>query len=365
MPGNVHLAANALLILPEFQIEAIIPKLKPFRNSDWAIIRRKIAYLFGVLLVNRTDRLLAIVLELQARGHRRAEDLAATFEVSKRTIYRDILALCESGVPVISMPGSGYSLVEGYFLPPLSFSTDEAIMLLLGSDFVAQNFDAQYRTAAYSASRKIEVVLPAALRDEVHYLQRSIRFVVGNASVIPEILHPVRRAIIQRRTVRFDYQARSSADAQRTARMADPYALIHLKEAWYMVAYCHLRHDKRSFRLERISNLTVLDKTFIRPADFRIEERSQGERTLTVRALFDPETAPWVRESPSFFQVDAADQADGLLVTFRVRQEDEIVQWLLGWGARVRVLEPESLQERLSQEAKAILQSYPQTRQKS
>ncbi len=74
--------------------------------------------------MNRTDRLLAIVLELQGRGKRRAEDLAETFETSKRTIYRDIQALCETGVPIVSIPGRGYSLVEGYFLPPLSFTTD-------------------------------------------------------------------------------------------------------------------------------------------------------------------------------------------------------------------------------------------------
>ena len=79
--------------------------------------------------MNRTDRLLAILLEFQRKGARRAEDLAATFETSKRTIYRDIQALCESGVPVVAQPGVGYSLVEGYFLPPVSFSVDEATML--------------------------------------------------------------------------------------------------------------------------------------------------------------------------------------------------------------------------------------------
>src|SRR6266545_780388 len=84
--------------------------------------------------MNRTDRLLAIVLELQRKGARRAEDLAATFETSKRTIYRDIQALCESGVPVVAQPGVGYSLVEGYFLPPVSFSVDEATMLLRGAE---------------------------------------------------------------------------------------------------------------------------------------------------------------------------------------------------------------------------------------
>src|SRR6185295_20274165 len=98
--------------------------------------------------MNRTDRLLAIVLEIQAKKQVRAKDLAATFEVTKRTIYRDIAALSESGVPIVAIPGQGYSLVEGYFLPPLTFNSDEAIMLLLGADFVAQNFDAQYRSAA-------------------------------------------------------------------------------------------------------------------------------------------------------------------------------------------------------------------------
>ena len=110
--------------------------------------------------MNKTDRLLAIVLELQGKGRQRAEDLAATFETSKRTIYRDVLALCEAGVPIISIPGQGYSLMKGYFLPPLSFTTEEATMLLLGSDFMARNFDAQYRLAAESASRKIGSVLP-------------------------------------------------------------------------------------------------------------------------------------------------------------------------------------------------------------
>ena len=114
--------------------------------------------------MNRTDRLLAIVLEIQAKKHIRAEDLAATFEVTKRTIYRDIGALSESGVPIVAMPGQGYSLVEGYFLPPLTFSSDEAIMLLLGTDFVAQNFDAHYRGAAQSASSKIVLVVSSIRR---------------------------------------------------------------------------------------------------------------------------------------------------------------------------------------------------------
>src|SRR5215212_7956016 len=105
--------------------------------------------------MNRTDRLLGLLLELQRKRRVRAEDLAATFETSKRTIYRDIQALSETGVPIVSQPGIGYSLMDGYFLPPLTFSGEEATMLLFGSSLVASYFDAQYRKASHAAGRKI------------------------------------------------------------------------------------------------------------------------------------------------------------------------------------------------------------------
>ncbi|HEX9132416.1 MAG TPA: YafY family protein, partial [Ktedonobacteraceae bacterium] len=253
--------------------------------------------------MNRTDRLLAIILELQGKGRQRAEDLAATFETSKRTIYRDILALGEAGVPIVSIPGRGYSLMKGYFLPPLSFTTDEATMLVLGSDLMAQSFDAQYRSAALAASSKIEAVLPEKLRDEVHYLQDSIRFVTTDAMERPvetEKLLQLRRAIIQRSTIRFCYFTRHpSATAEvedesgvstnhqtspaltapvQSTREADPYGLVHFFNAWHLVAYCHLRQDIRNFRLDRIDDLVLLPKTFQRPANFKMGDSRSDQR---------------------------------------------------------------------------------------
>jgi predicted DNA-binding transcriptional regulator YafY len=128
--------------------------------------------------MNRTDRLLAIVLELQRhrRSYCRADDLASTFEVSKRTIYRDIQALCAAGVPIAVAGRHGYALAEGYFLPPLSFTTDEALILALGSDFMSYNFDDDYRAAAHSAYRKIDAILPPPLRNQVDDLKRGLHF---------------------------------------------------------------------------------------------------------------------------------------------------------------------------------------------
>jgi predicted DNA-binding transcriptional regulator YafY len=318
--------------------------------------------------MNRTDRLLAIVLELQARGRRRAEDLAATFETSKRTIYRDIQALGEAGVPLIAIPGQGYSLMKGYFLPPLSFSTEEATMLLLGSEFMAQNFDAQYRQAAQSAGRKIAGVLPEKLQDEVQYLQNSIYFIGRGSRQAPdgsemEMLRLLRRAIIDRRRVRFCYHTRYTASGQREqqTREADPYGLIYVSNSWLITAYCHLRKDIRNFRLERMENLELLPDTFIRPPDYKIQPRAKDETaTIVVSLLFDQEVARWVRESRSFFTVNEEETPDGLLVTLNIRQEHEILQWLLGWGRHVRVLEPESLRKKLATEAEAMVRNYGQ-----
>lgn len=309
--------------------------------------------------MNRMDRLLGIVLELQRRGQVRAEDLAAKFETSKRTIYRDVQALCETGVPIVAQSGVGYALVEGYFLPPLSFTGDEAAMLLLGGEFMAQNFDAQYRERAQTAVNKIEAVLPARVRAEVEELRASIHFVTPEtlrAETTAELLLPLRRAIIERRTVRLRYHTKYAGDdtSAERVREADPYALLRYGEAWYLIAFCHWRQEIRNFKMERVSQLEVLDKGFAKLPGFKLEPPVEDQRRITVRVWFDAEVAPWVKESRSYYIDSIEDFPDGLLVTSRVRYEREAVQWILSWGGAARVLEPESLKRRVCEEAQKI-----------
>jgi predicted DNA-binding transcriptional regulator YafY len=309
--------------------------------------------------MNRTDRLLAILLELQARGERRAEDLAATFETSKRTIYRDIQALCEAGVPVVAIPGRGYSLDEGYFLPPLSFTVDEATLLLLGAEIMAQSFDADYQTAAQWAARKIEGVLPAPMREKTAWLVENMMFVnhMDSPPEESERLRLLRRAMLRQQTVRFRYHTRYPDQAV-NQRDADPYALVCVSGTWYMTGYCHLRKDRRTFRLSRIDGLTALPRTFARPTHYRVRDRESDAREVTIRLLFDPSVTTWLREERFFFISERRDTPDGLLLTLRVRHIDEAVQWVLGWGKAVRVLEPEALQQRLIEEAQGIMGMY-------
>lgn len=323
--------------------------------------------------MSHTDRLFAIVLELQAHRWRRAEDLARTLEVSRRTIYRDLVALGLAGVPLVSTPGRGYALVEGYFLPPVSFTTDEATILSLGADVMAQSFDAQYRAAAQSAASKITAALPERLRAEVAALRERIQIGPEGATLQPEVaatLRALRGAVIARQRVRFRYYTRYPHGERPPAapgeaapwRVADPYALTRLRGAWYLNAWCHLRKDIRNFRLERIEGLTLLDERFPPPAT--LPPRPTAPRrvdglAVEARILFDAEAARWAREAPSFFTVAQEETAEGgLLVTLRLRQPEDVTQWLLGWGAHARVLEPPTLRQRIAEEAAALLRLY-------
>ena len=313
--------------------------------------------------MNRMDRLLGIVLELQRRGHTRAEDLAAKFETSKRTIYRDMQALCETGVPVVAEAGKGYSLVEGYFLPPLSFTADEATMLVLGGDLIAQHFDAQYHAAAQTATAKIETVLSDKLQREVNYLRASIAFVVPetlSSKEATQMLPVLRRAIIERRTARFHYHTRRAQDGEpaRKWREADPYGMYHYGDAWYLIAFCHLRQEPRNFRLDRMNELKLLDQTFERPAGFSMGPPEDNGRQTVVRVLFDEEVAPWVRESRAYYVKSMEETPNGLLVTLHVHAERELMQWLLCWGSHARVLEPAGLRAALAEEGRKIFEKY-------
>ncbi|MDG2659096.1 HTH domain-containing protein, partial [Vibrio parahaemolyticus] len=126
--------------------------------------------------MNRTDRLLAILIELQRRQTVTAQSLAEKFETSIRTIYRDMDALNESGVPIYSMPGHGYSLMDGYFLPPIQLTPEEAVTLLLGGDYIEKTFTSSFSVHARSAKEKLEIVLPADQQKKAQELRETFRF---------------------------------------------------------------------------------------------------------------------------------------------------------------------------------------------
>jgi predicted DNA-binding transcriptional regulator YafY len=315
--------------------------------------------------VNKTERMLAIVIELQRKGVLRAEDLAARFETSTRTIYRDIQALSEAGVPVAGAPGVGYSLMEGYFLPPVSFTAEEAVGLLIGTDFVKVRLDAEYGAKARSAQEKIEVILPESVREESERIRSTLRLLhesgTRTGGYEREILEPLRRAILQKRRVRFRYSKDAPAPEGygHNDRTVDPYGLVYSQGVWMLVAFCGLRQDIRHFRLSRMGELEVLEDTFrILPGFHFPDYRPADNRNVIVRMMVDQTIADRVQESNTFYMESFEPGEGGWLAQFRVRQVEDILRWTLGWGAAVRVLEPESLRERVREEIENMRKHY-------
>lgn len=315
--------------------------------------------------MNKTDRLLAIVLELQRKGTIRAEDLAATFETSVRTIYRDMQALSEAGVPIVGAPGQGYSLMEGYFLPPVSFSVEEAVALLIGSDLVEQVFDQNFGNSARAVQRKVEAILSADVGEQASRIRSTFRLVSPRANNLREqekahaqLIHD---AIINQRKVRFRYRRGTPGEGndRETVRDVAPYGLVLVRGSWILLAHCDLRQDIRRFRLSRMSGLVVLEDRFILPDHFNFNEyKPLDDRSLEVQIVISTAIADRVKESGYFFIEEITEHPDGFLVRLRVRQIEEILSWVLGLGADAVVLTPESLRIRVRDEAKKLFERY-------
>lgn len=213
--------------------------------------------------MRRADRLFRIVQLLRAGRLQTARGLAAKLQVSERTIYRDVQDLQLSGVPILGEAGVGYTLRRDYDLPPLMFNPREITALVLGSRMVAAWGDAELASAANDALRKIEAVLTPAIRDRIDavpiYAPGS-RLRDGAGVETRRYLEEVRRAIESARIVAVEY---ADANGAATRRRLRPVALHFWGQVWTVVAWCELREDFRSFRMDRFRAIEVLNENFI------------------------------------------------------------------------------------------------------
>lgn len=315
--------------------------------------------------MNKTERQLAITLELQRSKVLRAEDLAAHFETSVRTIYRDIQALSEAGVPIVGAPGQGYSLMDGYFLPPVGFTAEEAVALLMGADFIEQRLDLEYGNVAKAARRKIEAILPETVRSESTRVRETMRLLHTGEPLTGkkerEYVAKVRYAILERRKISFAYVKKiPESDGNRESeRTVAPYGLTFVQGNWALVAHCDLRQDVRHFRLSRMAELTVLEDRFSMPPGFNLNHyRPPDDRNVLVLVRANPEIADKIAEIGNYYLEAIEERENDLLATFRVRQTEELLPYVLGWGGDIEVLEPEEFRRQIREEAEKIFKRY-------
>lgn len=208
--------------------------------------------------MRRAERLFQIVQRLRGRGPVTAATLGRELEVSPRTIYRDVQDLVLSGVPIQGEAGVGYALPRSFDLPPLMFDEAEIEALVLGARIVESWADAELARAARNVLSKVEVVLPARLRD---LIPDATLFAPGFhvRKATSEGLSELRAAIKARRKVALAYRDRGDAS---TARTVQPLGVFYWGASWSLGAWCELRRDFRNFRLDRVTKLDVLDETF-------------------------------------------------------------------------------------------------------
>jgi predicted DNA-binding transcriptional regulator YafY len=306
--------------------------------------------------VNRIDRLFAILVLLQSKSTVRAKDLADRFEVSERTIYRDIASLYESGVPVVSLPAKGYALMPGYYLPPLVFTADEAAAIFLGARLLVSQATGNLPVQAEHALAKVAAVLPKDTRQRVESLTQMVQFYRPEVRFDFEdpMITTLLRAISEGRVVRFSYHSYRSNEV--TQRELEPSNLTYSQGAWYVSGYCRMRQGVRSFRLNRIEGLEALEERF---------EPRQGEETqpagemVTVEVRFNPRIVRWVHERQHFAFTGEEESQDGagVIMRYHVDRPTEMLPWLLSWGADCEVLSPPDLRERIRLEAEKLLKS--------
>ncbi|MEO9274975.1 YafY family protein [Marinomonas sp. 5E14-1] len=219
--------------------------------------------------VKRLSRLSAITTQLQTKSLVTAIELAERFSVSVRTIYRDIRALESSGVPIYTDEGKGYRLVDGYRLPPIMFTENEANALVMVEQLVLHNKDASLVKYYSDAIDKIKASLNSDNKAKVNLLSERTQFSQMKAQEKnSDNLSILQQALTNFFLVDIAYKDES---AQPTNRRIEPFALLNTRNGWILVAWCRLRQDFRNFRLDRIQTLDLLTDTFT-PHNMTLED---------------------------------------------------------------------------------------------
>ncbi|RYD99616.1 MAG: YafY family transcriptional regulator [Sphingobacteriales bacterium] len=211
--------------------------------------------------IKRISRLTAIITYLQTKRLLTAAQLAKKFQVSVRTIYRDIKVLEQAGVPILTEEGKGYLLMEGYSIPPVMFTEGEANALITAEQLILKSSDSSFRKEYMEAIEKIRAVLRYATKEKAALL--ASRIAVSPAiSGLPQSssLTLIQHALTSFQALLITY---CSLQHEKTERKIEPFALYYsLEESWLLIAFCRLRKDFRMFRLDRICKIELLDLFF-------------------------------------------------------------------------------------------------------
>lgn len=203
--------------------------------------------------MNRIDRLMGMITLLQSKKYCTGEQLSAKFEISIRTVYRDIKALGEIGIPVSFEIGKGYCISQGYFLPPLSLTIEEANALILLNALADKFGDNSLAKHSHEALNKIRAALKYSDRDKAEQLSSRINVYIPNAEKNHNSLLPgIQNSIINKTVLKIEY---TDNEGNHSKREIEPVGLIFYTNQWHLYAWCRVKKDYRDFKVKMINNI--------------------------------------------------------------------------------------------------------------
>ncbi|MBO9729214.1 MAG: YafY family transcriptional regulator [Chitinophaga sp.] len=319
--------------------------------------------------MNRIDRLTAILIQLQGKKIVKAAEIADRFNISLRTVYRDVKALQEAGVPIGAEAGTGYYIVEGYHLPPVMFSKEEAAALLTGEKLMEHFSDHSNKKQFSLAMEKIRSVLRGAEKDYLESLEENIavfRFQPQNTEVSQfpnRFLSDIQQALGMSQVVSMEYLALQ--DSNGTKREVEPIGVFHLSNNWHLIAFCRLRQGYRDFRLDRIRKLSVLSAHFQKSKhpslqDYLEQQRQQNkEDTFLIKIKVDNDVMRYIRDQKYYYGLmEEKVNGDKTELTFLQSYLGYFARWLIMFGKSVEILEPLELKLRMQELVTDLKEHY-------
>ncbi len=314
--------------------------------------------------MNRIDRLVAILIHLQSKKIITAREIADRFEISLRTVYRDVRALEESGVPIGAEAGKGYFITEGYSLPPVMFSRDEAVSMLTAEKMIEKLTDKSLVENYQSAMFKIKSVLRSAEKEYLEKLDSHI-YVIQPPSFSQEIfpnnyLSLVQHALTNKQVLQIEYY--SASGKEYSNRNIEPVGLCFYGSRWHLIAFCKLRDEYRDFRIDRMRMMQTTGEFFSKQhlsiKDY-FPSLNNNKKFQSVVIQFPVEVAKELNEQKYYYGF-IGEKPVGKLVemTFLVDSFDWIGHWVLALGDKTIVKEPGNFIDFLKQKVEALAKYY-------
>jgi predicted DNA-binding transcriptional regulator YafY len=309
----------------------------------------------------KMNRLISIIMLLLERKTISAAELARTFEVSKRTIYRDIEIINEAGIPIVTYPGinGGIGIMEEFKVDKRLFSETDLTTLLIGLSGVHSALDSKETKQALS---KLKAIIPKEKQRDFDELTSRISIDLSpwQKDLIREgYLQTINSAIVERKILSFDY---SDSKGDTSFREVEPYRLLHKSDSWYLQGFCLIRMEMRTFRFSRIRNLVITERTFIsRDIDFSTlnKEINKDLPLIMVKIRFDDSLKGQILSY--FNDIDMWYEDGKNIATIPILDGDIGIRFLLSLGESCECLEPQFVREQLIQKAEALLGVYHKT----